>query len=215
MTRTTMSLSARRRYYTHSLYEYARKNLVVLLLGGLFLLGVVFGTILVKSAESETLQLLFRLFSGFREKRQSANLSQLFVSSLSSSLLFIVVLFVCGFCAISHPVIVALPLFKGLGLGFSTGALYAYYGSRAIGYVSVLVFPSTVVSTVALLLGCREALRLATFFAGAVGRQGNKEASYSLRLYCGRFMVAAALCLGAALIEAGLYFAFANTLALG
>ena len=208
--------SARSRYYARYLAHYTKKNFSVLLLGGLFVAGVIAGTLLLREAGEETIALLDKLMGGFVESRQGGSLYENFASAAGSSLLFLGIVFICGFCAIAQPFIVMAPLIRGMGFGFSTASLFARYGTSAIGFVGVLVLPGALVSTIAILLCCRQSLRLSSMFLAMVRPAGNREGeAYSLGNYFLSFIFGGALCLAAAFLEAVLYFLFANSLFLG
>lgn len=206
----TNSQGREKQYYARYLAHYTKKNYALLALGLLFVCGVIMGTLLIRTAQTDTLELLLRVVNGYVEKRREQTLLQNFMTGAGSSLLFVLVLLGCGFCAVSQPIVVLVPLFRGLGYGFSVASLYANYGTRAIGFVALFVLPNMIFSTLAILVCCRESLRLSGSFFGALRQDGGNSAFYSLRIYLGRYTVAAGLCVLSALVEAGLYFAFAK-----
>jgi len=212
----SQSKSPRSRYYARYFVHYLKKNYPVLLLGALFVVGVLLGTLLLRGAEQETLDLLYRLMGGFMENRKGNGLYENFLSAAGSSLLFLGILFLCGFCAIAQPLIVLAPLIRGMGFGFTTASLFARYGMSALGFVGVLVLPGTLISTVAILLCCRQSLRLSGTFLASVRPNRRRESEpYSLSNYLLSFAFGALICLAGAFLEAVLYFLFANSLILG
>lgn len=204
-----------RRYYSRYIAHHTKKNYPLLILGALFITGVLLGTLLLRSAGGDTLELLLQMAGVFVDKRRDQSMLQNFLSGLGSSMVFIIILFVSGFCAISHPLVITLPLFRGLGVGFSTASLYASHGAQAIGYVALLMMPGTVLSTIAILICCRESLRLAGSFFTAMGRADSSKEFYSLRIYFARFFICTILCIISAFLEAILYFGFANSFLMG
>lgn len=194
------------------LSHHARKNSAVLMLGALFVLGVGLGALLARS-EPQSAEPLLKLVSGFLERRRVQTPMQNFYSSLFSSLSFVGALFVFGFCAVGQPAIIAAPIFRGLGYGFSAASLYATYGVRAAGFVAVFVLPGMLFSSVAILFCAKEALRMSTGLFSAL--RGAKEEGLSVKIYIARFLVAGAWCTVCALLEAFLYFIFANNIVLG
>ena len=203
-----------RGYYTRYLTHYAKKNYALLALGLLFICGAVLGTLLLRSAGYDTVSLLLRVVNGFIERRRGQTLLQNFTAGAFSSLLFVLILFVCGFCAVAQPVILLVPLFRGLGYGFSAATLYATYHARAAGFVALFILPNMLLSTLAILVCCRESLRLSGSLFAVMRGDGQARELYSVRLYVARFVVAALLCVLSALLEAVLYGMFANSLLL-
>lgn len=200
--------ASKRRYYARYLAGYTKRNYAILGMGLLFLAGVLGGTLLLKSADGETVELLMRLVGGFVEKRQTQTFPEVFAASATSSLLFVGGLFLCGFCAVGQPAEILAPLFRGLGFGFSVSSLYAGYGASAAGYVGLFLLPNMLISTVVILFCCRESLRMSgSLFSALRGGEGYKM---PLRLYLARYIVAAGICLSSALLEAFTYSSFAN-----
>lgn len=208
------SQSARGRYYTRYLAHYAKKNYMLLALGALFICGVAAGTMLMRAAGGDTVELISRIVNGYLEKRRDQTLLQNIVSTASSSLIFVATLFVCGFCAISQPVILLAPFLRGLGFGFSAASIYAEYGTRAMPFVALFVVPDMLISSLAILLCGRESLRLSGNFWNVLWKTGEGE-GYPLRIYVGRYVAAGILCIFSAFLAAVLYFAFANYVVLG
>lgn len=211
----TNSQRAGGREYGCYLMRYAKKNNVLLVFAALFLFGVTAGTLLMRTAQTDTLDLLLRLVDGYITSRREQTVLQNFLTGFASSMAFVGVLFVCGFCAISQPVIALAPLFRGLGFGFSVAALYARYGARAALFVALFILPDMLASTIAILFCCRESLRLSGNFLSAAGKGPRGDAFYPLRVYLGRYAAASILCGLSAFFVAVLYFAFANYVVLG
>jgi len=210
------SAGGKRRYYARYLAHYTKKNNVLLVLGALFMAGVILGAMLLNGAGDETIGLLERVLGGFIARRQQGGLSENFFSAFGSSMLFVAVLFVIGFCAVAQPVIVAAPLIRGLGFGFTAAALYARYGTAAAGFVGVLILPGMLITTVAILLCCKQALRLSgAFFFAMRPRAAGADQPFSLRVYVLSFTLASGLCALSAFAEAVLYVVFANSFVLG
>jgi len=215
MTKNSAGVGKRKsyaRYFAH----YTKKNNVLILLGILFVAGVALGTVLLGGVDEETIAVLERVMGSFIARRQAAGLSEVFFSALGASMIFVGVLFVIGFCAIAQPVIIAAPLVRGVGFGFSAASLYARYGAHAAGFISVLILPGMLISTVAILICCKHALRLSGAFFFTMNPHGAKSPEpFFLRGYCLNFAFAIGICALSALAEAVLYLTFANSFAIG
>jgi len=209
----TNSSGGRRQYYGRYLAHYTKKNSVVLILGLLFLAGVFLGALFVRSVSETTMEALLRILGNFSQRRREQAFSENFTSSLTSSLNYLLVLFVCGFCAIAQPLEIALLMLRGLGFGFSAATLYAQYGAGATGFVGVFLVPGMVLTTVALLLCCQESLRMSGSLWGIL--RGGDAQPYSRRIYCARYIAAVVFCCAAAALEALLYALFSGAFLLG
>jgi hypothetical protein len=153
------------------------------------------------------------MVDGFAQRKLVQELQVNFMSAILSAMMFVGALFICGFCAVAQPIIVALPFFRGLGVGFSLAALYAHYGSSALSFAAIYIV-STLLYTAAMLVCCMEALRLSTGLFAAM-RTGERSAFYSVRRYLAKFAAAVVLTIFAAILEAILYSVFANYVVLG
>jgi len=209
-------IAAKRKNYARHIAHYTKKNNVLLALGALFVAGMILGAMMLRGAGYETVGLLERVVGGFIARRAQSGLYENVISAFGSSMLFVVAVFVSGFCAIAQPVIVLAPFIRGLGFGFSAASLYARYGASAAGIVGVLMLPGMLISTVAILICCKQALRLSGTFFTTMHRGADKSSEpFSLRAYCFSHIFAAGLCGLGAFLEAALYVAFANSFVLG
>lgn len=200
--------SGKGRYFARYISHYTKKNYTLIGLGLFFLSGVLAGAIFMGSAAGETRDLLNRMVNGFVDSRQGQAFVEIFTSSAFSSLIFIGLLFICGFCAVFQPVEIVMPFFKGLGFGVMAASLYGGYGTGAAAYIGILMLPGLAISTVAMLFCCRESIKLSgSFFSRMRGGDGN---AYPLRLYTARFFIAALACLLSAFTEASLHAMFAK-----
>ena len=198
--------------YARDIARYAKRNTMLLILAGVFLLGVAIGALAFRAAEGETLTALSRMLEIFKQNRAEQGLFANAAAMAAASITFLVFLLVCGFCAVAQPVIVAAPAFRGLRFGFSAASLYALHGLSAVGYIAVFILPDMLISSIAIMLCSREALRLSNgFWRMMWGGQGG----YSVKIYLGRFVASAVLCVISAVLAAILNFAFANAVVLG
>lgn len=152
----------------------------------LFLAGVLVGAIFIKTADQGVLQALARLIGSFSQRRQEQAVLDTFFSSFFSTGCMLLLLFLCGFCAVAQPVIVLLPFFRGLGFGYQAGYLYAQNGLTGVGYTALVLLPNMVLSTLILIYGCSEAFQLSTLYYRAARQEGGIK--LNLRIYCAKFL---------------------------
>ena len=154
------------------------------------LFGVLLGSIFYRYMDSGIAQSLSNTQTGFVSLRQEMRFSQILLRTLSSSTLFLVVLFVSGLCAVGHPFIICTLAVRGIGLGVVLSQMYSSSGTKGILYSAVLVLPNGIVSTLALVLAAREAICLSNQYAVFTlsDRQmcGLKE---TVRIYGAKFLV--------------------------
>ena len=176
------------------------------LLAGLFLLGMLAGTLLIRNADNTTITTMQAVLGGYIERRQTASFFGVAAATFSSLFVMLILLFVCGFCTISQPIIICVPIFKGLGYGFSIGMLYAQYGVSAIRYILVLLFPVLLMGTCLLILACRASLLMAVSLFRITLLAQQQTDSYRVHRYCMKFVAFTVICLLISFIDAVLFY---------
>ena len=192
-----------------------KKNKLTMLIAAFFFAGMLYGALLVGFGEKGLIDSLDFITKGYVESRTEQSLLVTFGHSFCSSGIFILVLFVLGFSAVSIPVIVFLPLFKGLGLGVSIGYLYTVYAVKGAAFCAVLVLPAALFSTFAIILAGRESLKLSLLFLSSfVPRINGTISPRGVKLYCAKFLVLLAIVIISSLIDCVTTFLFAGFLVL-
>ncbi len=112
------------------------------------------------------------------------------------------VLFVCGLSALGAPIVVAVPVFWGIGLGLCE-AHYAALGASGWLVLAFVLLPSAVMELVALLMAASEALRMSLLVAVQLLPRSPRCGGLfeDFRLYGVRFLLLLALVLGAGALD--------------
>lgn len=157
---------------------------------GVMLVGVLLGSLFYSSMDSNVLGSIGRTGSGFVSLRQHPDFPQILLRTLSSSTLFLLVIFLSGLCAVGQLFAACALAVRGLGMGVVFSQLYSGFGVKGMLYSAVLVLPNALICSVALVLGAREAIclsnRYAVFSLSDRQQDGLKE---TLRRYCAKFLV--------------------------
>ena len=169
---------------------------------GVMLVGVLLGSLFYSSVDNNMLGSIGRTGSGFVSLRQHPDFPQILLRTLSSSTLFLLVIFLSGLCAVGQPFAACALAVRGLGMGVVFSQLYSGFGAKGMLYSAVLVFPNALVCSVAFVLGAREAIclsnRYAAFSLSDRQQDGLKE---TLRRYCAKFLVLEAVLAASAGID--------------
>ena len=180
----------RRRHIAHAqngwkeLLDAARQNWGMVLLALILLGGLVLGAIYARTAGFDALDRLDFLFAGnFRARRTEPYLS-IFTASFASSFLFVFTCFLCGLSMWGIIFVPAVLIFRGFGLGLTSGYLYAAYGWKGILYNLSVILPGAFFCCLAILMASLEAMRFSRLIASG---SRNASARNSLRSYAGRF----------------------------
>ena len=79
-------------------------------------------------------------------------------------------------------------MFQGMGIGLSTAYLYSSKGINGIIFCLVLIAPTTIISTLTLLLGSKESIRFSNRILKTLFPQKfNQNMQGELKLYLKRF----------------------------
>ncbi len=123
-------------------------------------------------------------------------------SACFQPLCLLALLFFSGVSACGAPVVFLVPVFWGIGLGFSE-AYYAQNGMAGWFVIAAVLLPSAVMELVALLMACSESLRMTLLVAVQLlprsARCGGLWQDF--RLYCARFLLLLVLILGAGALD--------------
>ncbi len=177
------------------------------LLAGLFIFGMLIGTLLIRNADDSILATMQTILGGYIERRQTASFLGVAAATFSSLFVILILLFICGFCTISQPIIFCVPVFKGLGYGFSIGMLYAQYGLSAIRYVAILLLPVMLMGTCLLIMACRASLLMAvSLFRMTLYAEQQQANLYRVQRYCMKFIAFAVICFIISLVDAILFY---------
>lgn len=194
-----------------------RDKAIVLLLGLVFIGGTIIGSRVTSSDSSGQIAALLQSLLG---GKGIADWEQDFLASLLSAFggnaLLIAGLFLCGFCAVSQPIIIFILLFRGLGFGLLGGYLYGVGQKGAVLYYALVVLPEMMASVIVLVAAAREALSFTKNFLQVLlptVQSVNRKNEIPVRAYCFRFvlilLLSAVMSLVIALIKTT-YFSFIN-----
>lgn len=183
--------------------RYIKSQWQMLLTNIFFISGLVSGTVTAVGYIESGNEAIGVIISGFITSRSTPGFGQVFLSSIMSSLPFLIASFFLGLCAIGTPIIPLLSAARGVGLGVSLGYFYTSYGLNGIIYCLLMIIPGAVISCTALLLSCKESMIYSGSLFGTVFlHKKDSDISSGIRLYILRYVVCAAMILLAALIDA-------------
>ena len=173
------------------------RNEIFFLLAVLFLVGVLLGACLIRANGDSWRGFIRQLVAGFSGGRGEQTIAETFLQSLAGSAVFLLAIFLCGFCAVGQPLICLALLFRGMGYGLTAGGIYSVYGISGMGYVALLLLPNCILTALILLWAGQSAFRFSTGLYGAMKGSGKMTA----RPYCLEFSFLAAGLFEAALID--------------
>lgn len=137
----------------------SKPNLLLIVLATLFISGLVIGALCVRTAGNDILDKMLRMFQNYAQVRSQQSLFQNFGSSFIAGIFCILSLYLLGLTAWGAPVILCIPVFDGMGIGMTSGALYTDYGWAGFGYSALIIVPGALISAIAIIFSARESLR--------------------------------------------------------
>lgn len=129
--------------------EISKKNNFLVLILGIFILGLIFGSIYITIlGKSEKTLIINSVGNYFNEIKGVSfdNGINVFKNSLISNLLYNISMWLLGLSAIGLPIIIIMVFFKSFVLSFSVSSIIAKYGFKGILGALLYIFPSPLIT---------------------------------------------------------------------
>lgn len=141
------------------------QNKAFIILSSFLLFGIFIGAISSENFSSTTFDKINNIFLSNICVRESSSIIHIFVLSLSSSFLFILVAFFMGLSMWGCILVPLVPLIRGFCLGISQSYIFSTYGLKGLAFQILILLPGVFISSVSILLMSREAMRLSHNFS--------------------------------------------------
>lgn len=165
-------------------------------------IGLLYGVLLIRN-NSQFGEQLLSFTAGQAAASSAPSVFSAFLRALLSLFCFLLVPYVCGFCAIGQIGACCSLFIKGLGIGAYLAGFYVQYRWQGIGYCAVAVIPPAVLTILTLMLGCRESIRLSNrIFAVTICGAEGKIGLPAIRLYHIKYLIICLFALFSSLISA-------------
>lgn len=186
-----------------------KKDTLLITLSALYFFGVLIGTVLYCTLDSEKLRVLDGIAGSFVEGRLNHTFWQTLVNSFSGAFLLLLLCFLLGFSAAAQPLELLVPLFRGLGAGASIAGMYGGYGLAGVGAAAVLIVPNAVAAAFVMIIAAREAIRFSCgLYRAAFGR--DRSEPLDVKLYFTKFVILCAILSVSSLADSLLTFGLAG-----
>jgi Integral membrane protein DUF95. len=165
-----------------------RINYVLVFFAAFLIAGMVLGALFARNADFSALgKLDFLFYSNFKTRAVQPFYS-VFSASFASSFLFIAFCFLCGLSMWGLFIIPAALVFRGFGLGLTSGYLYSSYGGSGILFNLAVIMPGAFICCLAILLAAREGVRFSRRIAHCgTSSQNGTISRTNIKLYLLRF----------------------------
>lgn len=193
--------------------EELSRNWQKLLLLGMFALGLFLGAKTAGSASEGWQERILELLRTQRLNRMDTGILANAIGYFGTDLLLLGLAFLLGICAGGLPLLLFLPLLRGLGIGVVSGWLYLNYGAAGIGYSVLVLYPAAIVSVLVMLAACKESILMSSDMLLMLGGKLDRAES-NLRLYSTRYAVLLLVSVIAAALDALCFSAFSGVFTL-
>lgn len=175
------------------LLKSVQENWALVLLYLIFAAGMVLGSVFAKNTGSGTLEKLDFLFACNFKARASQSFLSVFFASFASSFLFILACFLCGLSMWGTFFIPLIPLFRGFGLGLTSGYLYSVYGAKGVLFNLLVILPGAFLCCISILMASKEGI----MFSRSLASGGQSK----IKVYLLHFGAVLGIAFSAALID--------------
>lgn len=195
--------------YSHNLKALIINNKSLAVLACILLLGIFLGSLSVGAMKTTVINKIGVLFLDNFKNRSSEPLFFIFISSLSSVFIFVLLAFFMGLSVWGFIMVPFVPLVRGICIGFTQSYLYSQYGLYGIAFQLVVLFPGIFVSSIAILLITKEAMALSHSLSNVfIFNETNYKKRSEFKTYLFRGSCVFALTTLSAIIDTLLNFAF-------
>ena len=195
--------------YSHNLKALIMNNKSLTVLACILLLGIFLGSLSVGAMKTTVINKIGVLFLDNFKNRSSEPLFFIFISSLSSVFIFVLLAFFMGLSVWGFIMVPFVPLVRGIFIGFTQSYLYSQYGLYGIAFQLVVLFPGIFVSSIAILLITKEAMALSHSLSNVfIFNETSYKKRSEFKTYLFRGSCVFALTTLSAIIDTVLNFAF-------
>lgn len=167
----------------------------------LFAIGIIFGAVMIDNP-SDLISEVKDIAVSFVQSRAEKGIGENFFDSLKICLSFNILSVFLGFSLIGYPLVMWLPVLRGLGFGALSGYMYSAYKLTGLGYCVLTVYPGALVSVFAFLIACNDSCEYSkNAFAKAVKGRGQFEKGET-KYFLTRQILFAAICILSSAIDA-------------
>lgn len=167
-----------------------------------FMIGFVFGAVLIGFNHKETLNQLGFVLQKFISTRIRQSFFSVFFSSIYKFFPLILIIFLAGFIPIGQPVSFFMPIFHGLGLGICTSFLYSSRGFNGFLFCISLIAPCEIIFSLIIILASKCSIQLSNkMFKNIFYRRFRKKNKLLLKEHVFIFLILLVLLVVAAFVD--------------
>ena len=177
----------------------------LILLTAVLICGLVLGAMTVRNPNEQLADALRTVIENEIQAGAGQPIWKKFLSTLGTETLYMLIALVSGLCGAGEPLLWALPLVKGMGVGLIAAYLYKTYTINGMLYFSAVYLLPSVIAAASFLFCCNESILMTRDLTRILLKNENAGADGELlRLYFLRYTVLCASLVFSAALGAAL-----------
>ena len=179
-----------------------KSNYSVIIFCIVFVLGIIFGTVLVKQ-NATVLNATNNIFSDFLSNRAAVGFLKIFLTALLDLLPLFLAVFLCGTSLVGVVIIPLSICYKGFSFGILAGYLYSKYLLKGIAFNALIFVPTNLITALALIYCARISFNFSLILLKSSMPRGQSVNLYNhFQDYCKSYFLSSSFLIVAALADA-------------
>lgn len=158
------------------------------LLSIIFIIGLVFGSITVKSLNADLSVRIEALIENYFYIQSVQSILQNFLYTFCSEFLILLIPFIFGLCVIGEPVMWLEPAIRGLGIGLISGYLYKTYSLQGMEYFAIIILIPSALASAVTIFSCQESILMSRDLISLIKDGKNLKENF-IKLYLLRYSI--------------------------
>ncbi len=155
-----------------------------------FISGITLGNLFLESSEKRFFYRVTELLNCHIKLRSTSPFLGLFVESIFSNFVFVVIIFIMGLSAWGIVLVPPVVFFRGYLFGLFQNCVFSTYGKKGILFLVLVILPGFLISILAITLLAKEAIKISNIFSNMLLDSTNWQSdekyvkSYLLKTGC-------------------------------
>lgn len=140
--------------YNGKVIKELLKNSKIYFFAFLFITGMLFGAVYLKNCNISMFEKITEISDVYINNKAGQGMLNNFTNSVTLNAFFFAINMFLGFSLVGYPLLIWLPLLRGMGLGVFSGYMYSIFKFTGLGYCAILIYPGAIISAFAFILAC-------------------------------------------------------------
>ena len=182
----------------------------IILLLCMFISGLIIGSFSIKNNDALMFEQLEEIIKSAIIKKESISFLNSFTDTLITNMLFLIVAFALGLCAVGIPAISLIPMIKGFSMGITGAYIYLNYSVKGVCYCLTVLFPAQIIISSILIFACNESFYMSADLFSTLNNRNVLKEKNLIGKYLTRFALLSVFIIISSLIDASLTKLFSS-----